>query len=77
MGHPCELTKHGEQACDREAVVRIIDRIGGSGVGCNTHAARALREIAGARVMPLPGHEGAALVVHYQAMGRAHQCHNR
>jgi hypothetical protein len=70
MSERCALTKLDEPKCDRLAVVRICDRYGGSGVGCHTHAARALREIAGARVEPLAGHDGAAIAVYNAARRR-------
>lgn len=65
----CELTTAGEPSCDRPAVVRIVDRVGGSRQGCDRHAVRALRAIEGARVYPLPGHYGYAIAVYLSARG--------
>lgn len=63
----CELAPDGEPRCTRAAVVRIEDQAGTSAPGCHTHAVRALRAIEGARVYPLPGHEGAAVTVYIAA----------
>lgn len=70
MSVRCALTRSDEPECDRPAVVRISDRYGGSGVGCHAHAVRALRGIAGARVAPLPGQDGAAIAVYDAATRR-------
>lgn len=69
MGTGCELTTAGESGCDRPAAVRIVDRTRASRPGCDRHGVRALRAIAGARVYPLPGHDGAAIAVYLTARG--------
>lgn len=58
---PCELVPGGGPRCGASAVVRIVDPTGAARVGCHEHAVRALRAIAGARVYPLDGHDGAAI----------------
>jgi hypothetical protein len=65
----CELTARDEPACERASVVRIEDQYGGCGLGCEVHGVRALRAVRGARVHPLPGHEGAAIAVYLTARG--------
>jgi hypothetical protein len=65
----CQLACADESPCDRPAVVRIEDRAGDAANGCDRHGARALRAIAGARVHPLPGHDGAAIAVYLTARG--------
>ncbi len=70
MSQRCSLTIAGERACDQPAVVRVSDRHGGSGTGCQAHGARALRAIEGARVAPLPGHDGEAIAVYNAANAR-------
>lgn len=67
MSVRCEMTTADEGECQESAVVRISDRSGGSGVACRTHGARALRAIEGARVEPLPGHDGEAIAVYNAA----------
>lgn len=70
MSERCDLTTADEAGCDQPAVVRVNDRHGGSGVGCRAQGARALAAIEGARVAPLPGHDGEAIAVYNAANGR-------
>lgn len=70
MNPRCVMATADEGECLQPAVVRISDRFGGSGLGCRTHGACALRAIEGARVEPLPGHDGEAIAVYYAATGR-------
>lgn len=69
MSPGCELATVGEPHCERPAVVRIVDRTDASRQGCDLHGVRALRAIAGAKVYPLPGHDGYAIAVYLSARG--------